>query len=137
MEKEYFLGVDGGGTKTTAAIMDSKEKIVAKATGGGSNYRALGKDVAQKNLRKTVFKAAKKFKGKIKYSCFGMASVDTKKDKKNVYNFINRCGIRKFLKCPILVVNDVEIILPAITDKKRGIAVIGGTGSNLLGCHQL
>lgn len=127
---EYFLGVDGGGSKTAVVIIDSEGNVISKAVGGGSNYRALGTDVAGKNLKEVIFKAVGRFKGKIKYSCFGMASVDTKKDKRNVKKFIEECGIKRFLSCPILILNDVEIILPAITEKNKGVAVIGGTGSN-------
>jgi len=44
MEKKqkYVIGVDGGGTKTLAALADLKGKILAKAKSGSSHPRYLG-----------------------------------------------------------------------------------------------
>ncbi|MEM7826767.1 MAG: BadF/BadG/BcrA/BcrD ATPase family protein [Candidatus Aenigmatarchaeota archaeon] len=121
----YFLGVDGGATKTRIAIADENEKLFLEAVGKGSNYRVLGLDEMEKNLYSLISLNRKR----ISYACFGLASIDSDKDKEIVYSKIKNGKIGKLLKCPIMVVNDVEIILPAIK-AENGVAVIGGTGSN-------
>ena len=34
----YYIGIDGGGTKTAYALFDEKKNIVAMAKGPGSNH---------------------------------------------------------------------------------------------------
>lgn len=126
--KKYFLGVDGGATKTTAVITNKDGKMVFEAKGKGSNYKVLGLDAIENNLYSLVSRCLKKVK-KISCACFGLASIDSYKDKKIVYSKIKNGKIGRLLKCPILLVNDVEIILPSI-NAENGVAVIAGTGSN-------
>ena len=45
---DYILGVDGGGTKTTAVISDTNGKILAEAVSGGSSYISIGVEKAIK-----------------------------------------------------------------------------------------
>ncbi len=47
----YYLGVDGGGTKTTALVCDEALKKVVTVTGGSINYRSEGMAAAKENLR--------------------------------------------------------------------------------------
>ena len=135
MAEEYFLGVDGGATKTSAIVIDSNGKIVAKYVGNASNFRAVGEDIAIKNLQNVVYKSAKDFKGNIKHACFGLADADTKKDLEQINNLIKKSRIKKILNCPIVIANDIEIVLSAIAYEERGIAVIGGTGCNFYGVN--
>ena len=47
----YYLGIDGGGTRTTALLCDDKLREIARAEGGSVNYRSEGMDNARENLR--------------------------------------------------------------------------------------
>lgn len=49
-----FLGVDGGGTKTTLLLMDSKGNIVARATKGTIDYLRIGADKFKKELKEGI-----------------------------------------------------------------------------------
>ena len=51
---KYYLGIDGGGTKTTAVICDKKGNTVSSFVGESINYNSVGMDVARENLSKTV-----------------------------------------------------------------------------------
>jgi len=50
----YFLGIDGGGTKTTAMLCDAQGNIVAQAKAGSLNYRAVGYEIARTSLRDII-----------------------------------------------------------------------------------
>jgi len=126
---KYFLGIDGGASKTTGILIDENEKIVGKFLGKASNYKIVGLEEMEKNLLEIVKNFLKI--GNICAACFGLASIDSENDKKIVYNKIKNGKIGKLIK-EIIVVNDTEIILPA-ANLDNGVAVIGGTGSNFLG----
>lgn len=46
----FYLGVDGGGTKTTAAVSDEKGSIVYKSIGKTINFYSVGMEKATDNL---------------------------------------------------------------------------------------
>jgi len=45
-----YLGIDGGGTKTTAVLCNAQGEIIAQAKAGSLNYRALGYEIARGSL---------------------------------------------------------------------------------------
>ncbi len=47
---EYYLGIDGGGTKTTAAVSDEYGNIVYKSVGKTINFYSVGIEKARQNL---------------------------------------------------------------------------------------
>ena len=49
-----YIGVDGGGTKTTVALADEKGNIVARVTGGPSSPRNMGIDATVENIDKLI-----------------------------------------------------------------------------------
>ena len=62
MSDLFFLGLDGGGTKTKAVLIDGHAREVARATSGPSNYHSVGQETAQASLqaamRQTLDQAA-------------------------------------------------------------------------------
>ncbi len=46
----YYLGIDGGGTRTTAAVADESGAVVCKAIGKTINFYSVGMEVAHNNL---------------------------------------------------------------------------------------
>ncbi len=46
----YYLGIDGGGTRTTAAVSDDKGKIIYKSVGKTINFYSVGMEKARENL---------------------------------------------------------------------------------------
>src|SRR5262249_21312659 len=51
-----FLGVDGGGTKTTC-VVGNEDSLLATATAGGSNVVRLGEEQARKSLHEAIHRA--------------------------------------------------------------------------------
>ncbi|MFA4872744.1 MAG: BadF/BadG/BcrA/BcrD ATPase family protein [Patescibacteria group bacterium] len=128
----YYLGVDGGGTSTAAAIANEHGKVVGTGIAGPSLYKVAGLKGAMENIRKALFAAEKKACVKFPsyaYAVFGLSGVDSLQDwqmlsQKIFKHFKKKIGDR------FRVVNDVVIALAAGTDKPYGVAVIAGTGSN-------
>ena len=46
----YYLGVDGGGTRTTALVCDENLREIASVEGGSINYRSEGMEAARANM---------------------------------------------------------------------------------------
>lgn len=138
---DYILGVDGGGTKTTAAIADTRGKILAEATSGGSAYISIGVEKAIKNLNQAIFAAMDKIDTSedifFKSSCFGSAALNVKKDY-DVYGKIvrNKVLIKHLKPDKILVFNDSRVGLEAGSSAANKIIIIAGTGSNCFGINE-
>lgn len=130
-----FVGIDGGATKTKLVAIDENERILAKLTGEGSNYKVLGLDTVERNLYILLKKCLRKIKS-IDAICFGLASIDSEYDRKIVIDRIIKGKIRKLVgkETKIILLNDTEIILKA-ANIVNGVAVIGGTGSNFFGLN--
>ncbi|MBR4287371.1 MAG: hypothetical protein IKT55_06680 [Clostridia bacterium] len=47
---KYYLGIDGGGTRTTASVCDESGALVCKKVGKTINFYSVGMDTARKNL---------------------------------------------------------------------------------------
>ena len=56
MNKNYFIGVDGGGTKTITALANEKGKILKIAKTGPSSPRNIKIETAVSNIEKGIKK---------------------------------------------------------------------------------
>ncbi len=136
MNKEYFLGIDGGSTKSKLILLDLKGKKVTRPLGAllRSNkcFEAKGKclghrSISEENFIQDVSNIINKIKHKkILFGCFSLADVDIKKDKRKVVKWINKV---KSVNFPFIVVSDIECVLLSVY-LESGVAVIAGTGSN-------
>lgn len=124
---EYFLGVDGGQTSTTAVIGDADGKIVGWASAGPCNHvagaeakakflRVMGECVSQAARRAGIEQARYHFKA----ACFGMSGGPADK----------AALLRELIDAEHwIVTHDAMIALAGATSGEPGIVVIGGTGS--------
>ena len=53
---DYFLGIDGGGSKTTALLCDVDGNVTARVKAGSLNYRAVGYETARASLLEIMAK---------------------------------------------------------------------------------
>ena len=51
---QFYLGVDGGGTKTHIAIMNAEQTVVCEGVAGPSNPLRVGVETAVANILKAV-----------------------------------------------------------------------------------
>ena len=122
----YFLGIDGGGTKTTCALGD-ESRVLATLTAGPSNVVRVGEPRARESLHKAVQQACSAVaisSAQIACTCIG-ASGAARPEIASVV----RSALAEVLTGAILVVGDMEIALEASFDTGPGIIVIAGTGS--------
>jgi len=127
----YYLGVEGGATKSTALLVNEKGRKVGSRIGKALNYHNLGKKAVEENLAALIGPLVKKSKGKKLYAVLGLAGMNTRKDQliyiKMTQSLLPRNSVSK-------VVEDAKIALEAKcpNDMDR-ILVIAGTGSNIYG----
>ena len=51
---KHYLGIDGGGTRTSAAVSDENGNIILRKTGRSINFYSVGMETARKNLAEIV-----------------------------------------------------------------------------------
>ena len=134
MKQRYFVGVDGGGTKTALVACTVEGQEVASSLCGPLNYNFIGIDDALKNLCEGVESLGLP-KGSIAAIGIGDPSIDDQAESPMAKKFANRAG--KLLHAPVYVRSDAYMTLFALTGgKKPGVLVISGTGSMAIGENQ-
>ena len=122
----YYLGIDGGGTKTTCAVGDDSRLLVTVAA-GPSNIVRVGETLARESLHQAVRQAcadAGITPGQVARTCVGGSGAARSELAESV-----RRILAEVLSTPIDVVGDMEIALEAAFDTGPGVIVIAGTGS--------
>lgn len=122
----YYLGIDGGGTKTTAAIGDDAH-TVATVTTGPSNIVRVGEAEARTSLQSAVRQAcaaAGIAREQVAHTCIGGSGAGRPEFAERV-----RQILREVLPNAITVAGDMEIALEAAFHEGPGVIVIAGTGS--------
>lgn len=120
----YFLGVDGGGSKTLAVIVDAQGHECGRGRAGGANYHNLGLEQAISNIREAAEKAARAAACHLplQSAWLGISSVDDPNDHELLYPHLRP------LASTVQVTNDVDLVLSGL-DGSLGVALIAGTGS--------
>jgi N-acetylglucosamine kinase-like BadF-type ATPase len=130
----YVLGIDGGGTKTHAAIMDAHGHVCGVGTAGPSNYDDVGPDVARTNIAAAVHQArsvaaldAQPFAA----AFLGMAGVVSPADRAVLHAIARDLDLAPDQS--IGVDHDCRIALAGGLSGRPGIVQIAGTGSSTYG----
>lgn len=122
----YFLGIDGGGTKTTCAVGD-ESKLLATATAGPSNIVRVGEAQARESLQQSVRQAcaaAGIAPAQLARTCIGGSGAA----RPELAGLTLRI-LAEIIPTPIEVVGDMQIALDGAFDTGPGVIVIAGTGS--------
>ena len=122
----FYLGIDGGGTKTTCAVGDETH-LLAAATAGPSNIVRVGEELARESLGQAVHQAcaaAGIMPDQVVRTCVGGSGAARPELAARVRSIL--AGI---LPSPIDVVGDIETSLEAAFGDESGVIVIAGTGS--------
>ncbi len=134
---KYFVGLDGGGTKTKCVVTDENLNILFEQSDGPSAFLHLGTEPVSQTIYKLISKAAKSLK--IEISNFnailiGSTGAGRKKDAAKLkYSF------KRFLKNKGIVFNnfyvesDARIALEGAFSGQPGSILIAGTGSIMFG----
>ncbi len=122
----YYLGIDGGGSKTTCAVGD-EVSILGSAVTGPSNIIRVGEVRARESLHQAIRQAcaaAKIDPRQVHRACVGVAGVASE----DVANAVRKL-IAEVIPAEIEVVGDMQIALQAALGAEPGVVVIAGTGS--------
>lgn len=122
----YYLGIDGGGTKTTCAVGDATS-LLATATTGPSNIVRVGEERARESLLAAVRQAcgaAGISPGQAEHTCVGGSGAARPEVARVVREIL-----RQVVSTPVEVVGDMEIAFEAAFESGPGVIVIAGTGS--------
>lgn len=122
----YYLGIDGGGTKTTCAVGDQTQ-LLATATAGASNLVRVGEAQTRESLIHVVRQACAACRitpDQVVRTCVGGSGAARPELAAIVGSILS-----EILSSPIDVVGDMETSLEAAFGEGPGIIVIAGTGS--------
>jgi len=120
----FYLGVDAGGTKTEAMVLDERASVVGHARAGPANYHLVGIDEAVKNITGAAREA---LGGRVPDAAvFGVSGADLPDD----YQVIGD-GLRRIFEHDFVLRNDADIALRAGTDAPAAAILVLGTGANV------
>lgn len=124
----YFLGVDGGASKTAALVTDQEGKPLGDGIAGPSNHLRVGIETAARNIERAVNKAlvaADVASREITWAYCGIAGADHPAHRQEIVDSLNIF----FPRGNFTVDNDARIALTGAVGFGAGVVVIAGTGS--------
>ena len=126
---KYYLGIDGGGTKTTAAVSDEKGNILLKKVGKTINFYSVGMEKARANLLSVIEDIYKETGEIIFESVFvGCSALDREADAETLTGL---CGDIQAKK--IKMDSDLFVALKSVENAVCPCVAICGTGSMAIG----
>lgn len=129
-KSRYVIGIDGGGTKTVAALADLGGRILKLTKTGPSNLRNLGIKKAARNIGQGIKKVLPK-EGKVLSIFIGLAAVEEEyksKKQKVKQEVLKQKGMAQIKKAKIEIGSDQLVAFGSGSDEKNGVVLISGTG---------
>lgn len=124
----YYLGIDGGGTKTALVLADALGNRLSACTLGASNPNDVGIDATCALLKCGIDQVTEGY-DRAQISCFaGVAGAATGDNAASITDFLRTLGFAR-AECQ----SDLALSLAICLGDSDGIAVIMGTGSVTVG----
>ena len=126
-QARYILGIDGGATKTLAAVLDLERRVLRLGHAGPSNEDAVGTRLAIKAVLDATDQALARagiVQEDLATAVLAVAGTDTE----SIAHHLHEIRTEQWI-----VVNDVVGAWATATGAQPGIGVISGTGSNVFG----
>lgn len=130
---KYYLGIDGGGTRTTAAVSDEKGELLIKIIGKSINFYSVGMEKARENLGNVIADIYKNT-GEIEFegAFIGCSALDNEATEEMITALCD--GIIKAKR--IGMNSDVYVALVSSGEDKCRLVAICGTGSIATGIDE-
>lgn len=130
---KYYLGIDGGGTRTTAAVSDENGNVVLKSVGKSINFYSVGMEKARENLRNVINDIYKNI-GEIEFegAFIGCSALDNEASEELTGALCD--GIIKAKK--VGMNSDVFVALASSGADECRVVAICGTGSIVTGLDE-
>jgi glucosamine kinase len=132
LKREYYIGFDGGGTKTECVLLEGADQVLATGLAGPSNPLRAGFEQAFLSLAAAaghVLTAARIEAGQIDAVCAGIAGAGQPRVQKRIMGYL----VDTFPRADVRVTTDLEIALEAVVDEGPGVVLVAGTGSAAYG----
>ncbi|MCB0115529.1 MAG: hypothetical protein KDD84_15630 [Caldilineaceae bacterium] len=133
MPDQFFLGIDGGGTKTEAVVMSADGAELSRSQAGSANWNSVGAETAHTHLGEAVDRAlasAGITRTEITSVCIGASGVDRPPDRARMTAWLTEM----FPAARLAIHNDAVIALAAGTGGDvYGVVLISGTGMIVYG----
>lgn len=119
---KYYLGIDGGGTKTSFLVIDENKKIISETFSSGTSIDTYPIEIVKKKLINNIEKLPYKFESV--YA--GLGGITSKKDIELIKSILKEA---KNVTGKVDAGNDVTNALSGALNNEDGIILIAGTGS--------
>jgi N-acetylglucosamine kinase-like BadF-type ATPase len=124
----YYLGIDGGGTKTKYLLVNDKLEKVSEKEGSTIHIHQVGVDGIKKELRENIAKVCEEANIEFKDIAYAFAGVPGYGESLDDMEKIDE-AIKEVMKIPYSIDNDAVNGWAGGTACKPGINVVAGTGS--------
>ncbi|HEY1353594.1 MAG TPA: BadF/BadG/BcrA/BcrD ATPase family protein [Ktedonobacteraceae bacterium] len=128
MTEAYYLGVDGGGSKTLAVLVNERGEEVGRGLAPGANYNTVGLSAALEHISIAVEQAIRAAGCRLPVckAWLGLAGIDRQADHDLLLPQLR--GLAEWVR----LTNDAELLLAGL-EQAVGVVLISGTGSIALG----
>ena len=128
----YYIGVDGGASKTAAIVIDENDRKLGSGLAGPSNHLRVGIEEATRNIERAVNIALVEAGIAIKdveYAYCGIAGSDHPAHRQKVVDSLSIF----FPRGNFIVDTDARVALTGAVGFGAGVVIISGTGSVAFG----
>jgi len=125
---ETYLGIDGGGSKTRALLVDANGNQLSYTESGPSNLNAYDEATVRASLFEVIDQCLQKITTLPSSTCLGLAGASSPQVKQKLAAMVEPIGLEN-----LLVTSDAAIALEGAFVGGAGILLIAGTGSVCFG----
>ena len=133
---ETVIGIDGGGTKTAAVILNRRGQALGFGLGGPSTYGVVPPEVTRASIAEAAEAAARQAgidSPHFDAAFLGLGNVVSETDRAAVQEIALSLGLAE--EARIGVDHDIRIALAGGLSGRAGIVMIAGTGSSCFGVN--
>ncbi|MBI5021813.1 MAG: hypothetical protein HZB59_10275 [Ignavibacteriales bacterium] len=131
--RKYVIGIDGGGTKTNALLVNFDGTVVSEASTGSTQLQTIGIKESSQILFDLIFQCCQQAActaDSVHNVVMGIAGAGRASDRSNLVSSLQSIAVKKkFPLNNITVETDARIALEAAFAGGPGIIIIAGTGS--------
>lgn len=126
METSYIMGIDGGGTRTSAIVAGVDGRVVCHLSGQSINYNSVGMEAARGNMKQLVHKIRENH-GIYRFAavCIGTSALFQGADDEEKHAFTNEI----FHTERVILKSDICVALESLLTDGACALAISGTGS--------
>jgi N-acetylmuramic acid 6-phosphate etherase len=128
----YVIGVDGGGSKTVAVILDEQGKVVGRGQGGSANYYHVGLPGMRAALTQAIqaaLQGAGIGLGQVSAMTWALAGVDRPDERRALLALAAQLAP----DVAVQIENDALAALVGGVGTRRGVVLVAGTGMIVYG----